>query len=175
MSVVTEFPVLQRPWKGYADRSLPVGMWIAQGTQLGDATGGTQAVLFIFKAEGQPLGARFYNVEQIEVHATVAVSSDAEMSIQNMDVIGSTGLVTRRYHLDLITDSVTNIALRPPGGWLPIFLGRPQLVGISSELAFSAPNTLNETFFATAQGYIWEPRSLLNDGGLRRPVDSLYG
>ena len=175
MSVVATFPVLQRPWRGYSDPGLPVGMWVAQGTILGDASGGTQAVLFNFKGEGDPLGGRFYNVEQIEAHSTTLSTASAELSLQSFDVIGSTGLVTRRIHFLLITDAITNASLQTDTIRLPIFLGRPQLIDIASEVAFSTVNQLNETFFATAQGYIWEPRSVLTEGGLRRPLDSLYG
>ena len=175
MSVVADFPLIQRPWKGYSDPGLPVGMWVAQGTILGDASGGSQAVIFTIKGEGQPLGARFYNVEQVECNFTDQGNFPAELSIQNMDVIGSTGLVTRRLHFDLLTDGVTNSGLQTNTIHVPIFLGRPQLIGIAAELVFATPNQLNETLFATAQGYIWEPRSLLTDGGLRRPLDSLYG
>ena len=175
MSVVADFPVIQRPWQGYIDPGLPVGMWIAQGTILGDASAGTQAVIFTFKGEGQPLGGRFYDVEQLEVHSTDPAGMPGEFSIQNMDVIGSTGLVTRRIHFDLASDGFTNTAMQTNAIRLPLFLGRPQLIGIAAEIAFSTPNQDLETFFATAQGYIWEPRSLLTDGGLRRPIDSLYG
>lgn len=176
MSVVANFPVLQRPWRGYADPGLPVGMWIAQGTVLGDATGGTQNVRFVFKTEGEPLGARFYNLEQLEVHSTLAGLAVGDLTLENFDIVGPTGLVNRRMHLAFESDGFTNASLKDGDGpKLPKFLGRPQLVGLPTQLQVTVNNTLNETLFFTGQGYIWEPRSLLEDGGLRRPLDSLYG
>lgn len=175
MTISAVFPVIQRPWKGYEDRGLPVGMWIAQGTTLGDASGGANNVIFVFKAEGEPLGARFYNIEQIEAHNTLPTNADAMLVIENFDIVGPTGLVNRRSHFNLLA-SVSDAALSAQEHTLlPIFLGRPQLVGLSSQIRLEGTNTLNETQFFTAQGYIWEPRSLLEDGGLRRPLDSLYG
>ncbi len=174
MSVVATVPVIQRPWRGYEDPGLPVGMWIAQGTILGDASAGSATIIFIFKPEGEPLGARFYNVEQIELHTTRNASVNGSLSPVNFDIISSTGLVNRQHHFDLESDNITDSALASALP-LPMFLGRPQLVDLEAQLLARIPNTLNETFFFTGQGYIWEPRSLLEDGGLRRPIDSLYG
>jgi len=175
MTVAATFPVIQRPWKGYEDRGLPVGMWIAQGTVLGDASGGSQNVIVVFKGEGDPLGARFYNIEQMEVHTTEFVAATGALSIENFDIVSSTGLVNRLIHIPLEDDAITSASLVTGDVRLPIFLGRPQLVDLSSQLVLRRANVLNETLFFTAQGYIWEPRSLLQDGGLRRPLDSLYG
>lgn len=175
MSVVAVFPVIQRPWKGYQDPGLPVGMWIAQGTVTGDMTGGSATVIFVFKGEGEPLGARFYNIEQLEFSSTEAGRANAGLRIFNFDVIGTTGLVTRSIHLEIETDDIADASLKSGQVRLPIFLGRPQLVDLEAQVLFRTNNTTIETIFATAQGYIWEPRSLLIDGGLRRPLDSLYG
>lgn len=175
MSVVADFPVIQRPWKGYADPGLPVGMWIAQGSILGDASGTAMSIIFVFKGEGEPLGGRYYNIEQLEVHTTDDVRNDGGLQIVNFDIVGSTGLITRTISLRLKGDDVTLSALEPGFMKFPIFLGRPQLVDLEAQVLIRTANDDGETFFATAQGYIWEPRSLLVDGGLRRPVDSLYG
>ncbi len=176
MSVQAVFPVLQRPWRGYADPGLPVGMWIAQGTVLGDASGTNQGVVFVFKEEGEPLGGRFYNLEQMEVHSTLASLSFAALVLENFDIISTTGLVNREYHLRLTSDGITTSSLQEyQSAVLPIFMGRPSLVGLQTQLRVRVANTLNETLFFTGQGYIWEPRSLLVDGGLRRPIDGLYG
>jgi len=176
VSVVAEFPVLQRPWRGYDSPGLPAGMWIAQGTALGDASGGTQSVGFVFKDEAVPLGGRFYNLEQLSVHATFGTITDMALVLLNFDIVGSTGLVNREHHLTLSTDGVTTASLVDMDGpRLPLFLGRPSLVGLNTVLRIRTSNLNNETVFFTCQGYIWEPRSLLEDGGLRRPLDSLYG
>lgn len=175
MTVTASFPVLQRPWRGYEDPGLPVGMWISQGTILGDVSGGNQVVNLVFKEEGAPLGARFYNIEQLEVHESNVSTRNAGLVMQSFDIIGQTGLVNREIHLELDVNASSNSALTGSAVRLPIFVGRPSLVGITSQLQFRTVNIDGDTFFVTAQGYIWEPRSLLNDGGLRRPLDGLYG
>jgi len=175
MSVSSVVFVHYRPWRGYQDPGLPTGMWVSQGTILGDAGGGTKTVIMRFKEEGLPLGGRFYNIEQLEIHDTDVGARNAVLRMVNFDILSATGLVNREVHLEMDSDGTTNVALSQSGPRLPIFVGRPTLVGVTSQLEFGTPNSDGETFFATAQGYIWEPRSLLEDGGLRRPLDSLYG
>jgi len=174
MTVAANFPVIQRPWAGYTDPGLPVGMWIAQGSLLGDASGGNQTIFFNFKGEGEPLGARFYNLEQVEVHSTRSVTQqNGTINLDNFDIVGSTGLINRRILVSIFAEGTTNSSMPPLR--LPIFVGRPQLVDLASDIALQMANVDLETIFFTGQGYIWEPRSLLMDGGLRRPLESLYG
>jgi len=176
VTINANFPVVQRPWKGYEDRGLPVGMWVAQGSVQGDASGGQMTVAFNFKGEGEALGARFYNLEQIEVHTTANSVANGGLVIENFDIVATTGLINRQKHLAIESDGTTDASLRDgEGPRLPIFLGRPQLVDLATDLRVAIPNALNEVLFFTGQEYIWEPRSLLTDGGLRRPLDSLYG
>jgi len=175
MSITAVFPVLQRPWKGYDDPGLPVGMWIAQGLVTGDASGGSQRINFTFKGEGEPLGARFYNLEQMEAHSTLATTFGSALVLEGFDIISAAGLINRRIAIELISDGITDAEMLTAGIRLPLFLGRPQLVDIASAIVYERNNVLNEATAFTAQGYIWEPRSLLQDGGLRRPLDSLYG
>lgn len=175
MSVVADFPVIQRPWAGYDDPGLPVGMWIAQGTVSGDMTGGDASVVFVFKPAGNPLGGRFYNIEQLEVHTTNASVNEGGLLFNNFEIVGTTGLVNRLTHLSLESDGITDAGLIPGDLQLPIFIGRPQLVDLEAAVQVRLANTTIEVLFATIQGYIWEPRSLLVAGGLRRPPDSLYG
>lgn len=175
MSVQAVFPVIQRPWKGYEDPGLPVGMWVAQGTVTGDMSGGSQDIFFVFKGEGEPLGARYYNLEQLEIHHTSPVNRQGSLHLNNFDIVGTTGLVNRQIHFNLLADNVTDSSLRTGDVRLPIFVGRPQLVDLEAQIQCRLNNITTEVLFCTGQGYIWEPRSLLTDGGLRRPLDSLYG
>jgi len=175
MAVTTNIDVHQRPWQGYDDPGLPVGMWIAQGTLLGTATGGAQDIGFVFKGEGDPLGARFFNIEQVEIHTTRVGTIEGSLILDNFDLVSATGLVNRRIHFTLISDGITDSSMRSDILPLPIFMGRPLLPDLTTELRAEIINTDGETLFFTGQGYIWEPRSLLAPGGLRRPLDSLYG
>lgn len=176
MTISVSFPIFPRPWQGYDDPGLPIGMWIGQGETLGDASGGNQNVSLIFKGEGELLGARFYNLEQVEAHSTNLTLAVGSLVLENFDVNGPTGLADRRLHLPFGSDGVTNSALIDGiGPRLPKFLGRPVVVDVITQIRLQVANVLNETVFFTAQGFIWLPRSLLEDGGLRRPVDSMYG
>lgn len=177
MTIVADAHVQQRTWRGYDDPGLPVGMFITQGTVLGDASGGRQLVIFTFKGEAEPASGRFYNLEQVEIHYTQVGSIAFALVATNWDIIGPTGLVNRQWGGSL-ADNNNNVTamttfLQLP---LPIFLGTAAPVSaLSAQLEVGVPNILAQTLLVTLQGYIWEPRSVMAEGGLRRPVDSLYG
>jgi len=59
---------------------------------------------------------------------------------------------------------------------LPLFLGSvAPVASLAATIEVGADNIDATSFTVTIQGYIWEPRSIQAPGGLRRPVDSLYG
>jgi len=59
---------------------------------------------------------------------------------------------------------------------LPLFLGGAAPVpALAAQVEVGTNNVNMATLLVTIQGYIWEPRSVQAEGGLRRPIDSLYG
>jgi len=166
-----------RPWRGYDDPGLPVGMWFAQGAVTGDASGGDMIVFFQFKGEGEAVSGRFFNLEQFNIFHSAIATKDAHMVINNFETLGPVGLVNRQFRMRL-QDNDNGVSAMDNAYYLPlpIFLGSvAPVASLSADLEFGIDNVDLTSFVATAQGYIWEPRSIQAPGGLRRPVDSLYG
>jgi len=177
MTVTALFTIKQRTWRGWDDPGLPVGAYIAAQTVAGDASGGNAVIFFEYALEGAPVSGFFYNVEQITAHTTDAATSTGSLRATNWESIGPTGLADRQWHLVLATDGATDAQLLYTDlPKFPIFLGQPQAVpALATSLEFRIPNVLNRVLLATVQGYIWHPRSVQVDGGLRRPIEALYG
>jgi len=180
MSVILDAAVVPRMWRGWDDPSYPVGAYIASSTLLGDATGGVMQINFPFKFEAAPADGRFYNIEQISAFATTSFSPPIEGFIRviSFETLASAVIGERQYRF-LIGQNLPAASAGfdfPP---MPLFLGQSSRLTAGS-IAFShlQIGTFNVDLTAWSvdiQGYIWEPRSILSDGGLKRPVDVLYG
>ncbi len=177
MTIFAETTVRQRLWRGWQDPGLPVGAYIASITVTGDASGGSEFIDFNFAGEGEPVSGRFYNIEQVSSHVAPAASAVGSMTAINWESVGPTGLADRVWLLSWITDGVTAGAMDSQHNpKIPVFLGQPQPIpDLASVVRFLTINVLNRVLFAQIQGYIWQPRSVSVDGGLRRPVEALYG
>lgn len=153
-------------------------MYIAQGLVTGDATGGNMLLIFNFKDEGSPASGRFYNIEQVEATQSEAIPDKTFfMRAFNWDIIGAAGLINRDWQA-LLTNTANNVVAMTTFQQfpLPIFLGiTAPVASLAAQLECGVVNVNITTLTVTVQGYIWEPRAVLSEGGLRRPVDSLYG
>jgi len=176
VSTEVTVPIVQRPWRGYDEPGLPVGMWVAQGTIIGDGSAGFTQVSFNFHTALQALSGRFFNLEQLEVHRNDDAAALGALTLVNFD-LAPIGVPNRVIQMSLSpTDSQTDAAaLDNVAVDLPLFLGRTIAAGLATQLIISGINVNAVSLNAMGQGYIWEPRSTLAPGGLRRPVDSLYG
>lgn len=180
MSIEGLTTITQRLWRGWDDPGLPVGAYIGAQDVTGDASGGVEFVTFRFLGEGAPLSGRYYNIEQITTHYAAAVSGAGSLVALNWDDVGASPLSDRNWAIAYQSDGIGAAGLAT-GGWatggrMPLFLGQPQsnpLVGTSVFIQIA--NVLGRVLSATIQGYIWEPRSAMVNGGLRRPVEALYG
>jgi len=152
-------------------------MWFAQNSVTGDASGGDMLVLFEFKGEGNPVSGRFFNLEQLNVFSSDITSQSGHYVFNNFETLGPVGLVNRQYRFVLIDNANGFSAL--DGSEMvqfPIFMGSAAPVAsLSADLEVGVDNIDLSSLVVTAQGYIWEPRSIQAEGGLRRPMDSLYG
>lgn len=178
MTVTAKLHVSQRPWRGYLDPGLPVGMYIASGTVLGDGSGGNEVIQFIFRGEGNSVTGRFYNIEQLEVMRASTVAQNGFLESFNFESVGATGLVNYERHLrvEVDEDNFGTALDQSTGPKMPLFLGSAQaLADLEAQVNVGFKNGLNITLAASIQGYIWEARSVMAEGGLRRPADSLYG
>jgi len=166
-----------RPWRGYDDPGLPVGMYLAQGAVTGDASGGDMIVFFEFKGEGEPISGRFFNLEQLNVFHSDTGAKVGHLVVNNFETLGPVGLVNRQYAFTLTNNnngvSAMDQRLYIP---LPFFMGSvAPVASLAAQVEVGVDNVDLSSLVATIQGYIWEPRSIQAPGGLRRPVDSLYG
>jgi len=167
VTVVGVTRVQQRPWRGYDDPGLPVGMYISQGTVLGDASGGSMQINIVFRNAGVAASGRFYNIEQLEIHVTSELgATEGFLTFNNFELVGATGLVNRTLRFILTNNAGATSALDfSEAPRLPIFLGiTSPVAGLATDVRVGIDNINTETLFATIQGYIWEPR-----------LDSLYG
>jgi len=178
MTVITTGPIVPRMWRGYDDPGLPVGAYIGHNLVVGDVTGGTAFVEFNFKQINEPATGRFYSLEQCNIFTTTTSFVNGSMAVRFFDRTGPFQISVRQYRFELKTDGISNAALRynedfPP---MPLFLGQStRLQNELSRVAFEIANINLVVFQVVIQGFIWEARSILAEGGLRRPLDTVYG
>lgn len=177
MTISVSDTIVPRPWRGYDDPGLPVGMYFAQNAVTGDMTGGDMIVFFLFKAEAEPVSGRFFNIEQINVFHSDTATKSAHVSANNWESVSPAGLVNRQWKLQLITNANDVAAMGHQLYFpLPLFLGQAAPVrDLECQVEVGVDNVTVSSLVVSIQGYIWEPRGMLAPGGLRRPVDSLYG
>lgn len=177
MSVVGESSIVPRAWRGFDDPSYPVGMYVANFVVIGDVTGGNMTVIFPFKEDGIPASGRLYNIEQISVFTSLNIDPPLQgfIRVLGFDSVGPFIIGERNYRFDILGGSsvISSGTNFPP---MPLFLGHTgRLEGTSSEIQIGTTNVVAVLLSADIQGYIWEPRSILAEGGLKRPADILYG
>jgi len=178
MSVGVTEPVVPRMWRGYDDPGLPVGNWIATGFVVGNGTGGVMTVDLLFKPEDQPSSGRFYNLEQFDIFRTNTITASGFLVLDNFEQLGSLTITTRQWRFELQDNGNGVGAIHYQEGFpkLPLFLGQSSRVAsLNSVMQVGVINVNIVVLTVVAQGYIWEPRSIMAPGGLRRPLDSLYG
>lgn len=176
MSVTEEVRIRNRPWRGYDDPGLPVGMWYAWVGVTGDASGGDRILRFEFEEEASPLTGRHYNIEQLETHQETAFTRTAAMFLLGCSQFIDGALQNRQYSLLIAANDNGDSALAS-GSMLPrpIFLGQRDDDAAAMAVQLHLANDDGSAFFARIEGYVWEARSVQAAGGLRRPVDALYG
>jgi len=178
MSVAATGGIIPRMWRGYDDPGLPVGAYIGNNVLIGDVTGGLNQIDFIFKREFAPADGRFYNIEQLNVFHTIATFVNGGLEVRNFETLGPFLIGAREWRFDLLDNGNANATISSyvAGIPLPLFIGQTsRLQSLDSVVSFTVPNINVVVHSVTIQGYIWEPRSILAPGGLRRPLDSLYG
>ncbi len=179
MSKSVDFRVDIRPYSGYSDPGLPIASWIAQGGTAGDASGGILFMNFLFQRDEDPQISELFNLEQIAADTSTAVQRVGMLRTLNMDVLSASRP---------LTDMTWRVFTQAVGGSIlfsnfdflnnnfnPLWLGAPNRVEGDSGLQFQWPNIDLLLYLCTLQGYMWGPRSVLAEGGPRRPVGNLFG
>lgn len=181
MAVSTTTEVSYRRFQGYSTPQYPTGYWYARQAQLGDATGGTQSVIFQFvPATATQLNSNMFSLEEISATASNNVTAYAGVVSHNLDSFGlPTGANAKGVWLYQVGTSTfpvigSSLFARDAAALVPWFLGSQRLTGMMTGLEFATPNVNLSLLTVYAQGYIWGPRSVLADGGPQRPPNRLY-
>jgi len=178
MTVITTSPIVPRMWRGYDDPGLPVGTYLGHALVVGDVTGGSAFLEFNYKQINEPASGRFFNIEQVNLFATLGISIQGGMAVRFFDRTGPFQVSVRQFTFELVPDDGINTTLNYHGSFppMPLFLGQStRLQNELSRVAFTINNINTVVFQAVIQGFIWEARSILSEGGLRRPPDAVYG
>lgn len=177
MSVIADSAIVPRMWRGFDDPSYPVGTYISNFVIIGDATGGNMQIQFPFKIEGAPATGLLYNIEQISAFVSVntGIPFEAFIRILAFEALGPFIIGDRSYRFDLQGgSSVLSMGTNFPP--MPLFLGASARLASSFSVVQIGTGNLNATILSIdIQGYVWEPRSILAEGGVKRPADNLYG
>lgn len=176
MSVELRAPIVPRMWRGYDDAGLPEGAYIGNTVSLGDVSGGTNSILFEFKRDSEAVSGRYYNLEQLNIFTTNTLTQLAFLQIRNFEQLGPFQIGQRDWTM-LLSSSPNSVSSMSFADTFPgLFLGQvSRVANIGSLLEIGVNNVNGVLVAATVQGYVWGARSNLAEGGLRRPVESLYG
>ncbi len=177
MTITVTDIITPRIWRGYDDPGLPVGMYISHQPVIGNLSGGQMQAVFVFKPIGRGATGRFFNIEQVDMRKDATTTVDVQMFTTNFDQEANLGIGTRIWKWEMSNDGVGNAAIdwdRFPR--LPLFLGQStRLATQQTSLTIGVANDDGVALGIVVQGFIWEARSVQAPGGLRRPVDSVYG
>jgi len=175
MAVQVNFRIDQLPWAGYEEPGLPTGAWIAQGTVTGQSVVGSMVIGILIQIASDPLSSRLYNIEQLMLSKTESLQETVNGRVNNMGhLVQDRPLARRQFSIPMLTAG-NSFTSSDPTLIRPIFLGAPSGANLECGVDFRIDDNPGVIFDVTVQGYIWEPRSLLAPGGLRRPVGSIYG
>lgn len=179
MSTLNTANIRQRLWRGYDDPGLPVGTWVGWVNVQHDASGGDASAILNLEPSSEPdlrLTGRFYNVEALEIFGTQGTNDTGELLIVNFSVLIDNAATNRAWTFNVFGNQGGNQALELLQQLSrPLFLGQARTPGIDASIRATIDNVDTEDHTLWAEGYIWEGRSTQSEGGLRRPVDSLYG
>jgi len=175
MSVSVDTQHFRRPFAGWEDPALPEAIWVASSSALGDGGGGVREIRVVLQAAGQARSGNMFSLEQLTLRETNLSGTNYLVETVNMDTVG--GLVGQAGYMQTLgltnlVDGSANVAQGKTAQ--PLFLGAPFAIGIAV-VAFRTDNITGQTFSVFAQGYIWGPRSILAEGGPRRPAGSIFG
>lgn len=178
MAVVSEESIRQRIWRGYDDPGLPMGAWFGWVQSTGDLSGGSNVAALVIEPEGQPLTGNFYNLEALEVTTSedLSVIGQAALTIINLSGEMAGAFFNREWTVELRGNTRLNAAM-PIAALLarPLFLGQSDQAQVPTQMQLTTANVDGEVVVMRAEGFIWGARATQAPGGLRRPIEALYG
>jgi len=177
VTVSNEFRVEVRPYSGHVEPWLPTGSYIAEGGSIGDASGGSVFMNFLFAKEPDPRQSEMYNIEQMAMDVTpIGGVVRALFRTLQMDNLAPTRIASpQKWQVELGTDLVDEHALNLSFlAGLPLWLGAPS-AATDCGVRFEFDNLDGTLYAVTIQGFIWGPRSVLAPGGPQRPLGGRFG
>lgn len=175
MSVVASQEIRRRIWRGYDDPGLPVAVWQGRVTVTGDASGGSATLQIELWPEAQPGAGHFFNLEALEMTDSQG-GGDFQLLFINFGMAIAGAFANREWTIPMTFNQGNNGAIAINDQLAkPIFLGQPSIPAGRAALSVLATNDDGTVYDFYAEGYVWEPRSVQAQGGLRRPVGSLWG
>jgi len=176
MSVTSTVDIGRRRWNGWLDPAFPIAYWAVQEAVTGDASGGVITVNFRFSLGGGPHSTLMYSLEQFFVRDTSGVIIQYALRTINLDDMpGGTSIWETSF--ESMANDNNDAAIQPRDllGLRKIFLGRTSDPTAASSLTLNLYNGNGNVCSTSAQGYIWDGRSVLANGGPQRPPSGLYG
>lgn len=177
MAVTADFRLTFLPFR-QGGGPLPAGIWTAQGSVVGDASGGDAFVNFNVVELTEPFTALMLTVEQIEL-------TDDDSGNTKSVLLEATGFEEHD------PDANRNVLFHfrqsagPTGATAmfsedtlkkPIFLGRcDRTSGQDSRIRLIWNNVTTIRFRAALFGYFWTPEAMNSQGGPVRPLGTLFG
>jgi len=173
-----------RGWSGFAEPSLPIGIWTAAATVLGDASGGSRTGTVVFKTDNTPPVARLWNLEQFDAFDEDATPLAGDLIWNGWDLLpgatsegsgvhGGVGIGVAFQASPIAGAVVSSLSLALYGA-LPILLGVPAATVSSTTLQFRVANSDGLNLRMRFQGYVWSNRAFQVPGGPQRPATSLW-
>ena len=175
MSVALTDIIRLRPYAGYVDPGLPMGIWAGFIALTGNGTGGTRLMQILFSVGGgRSGGGNLFSLEQIFINDTDNNAKTVDIDCINMDRVANTEPF-RNSWVYALGAGVGSRAIRRLESTIatPYFMGIPN-PGTQGSLDVKMANVDLAVARVEAQGYWWSPRSLNVDGGPRRPAMGLY-
>lgn len=176
MSVTERSFIRRRRFTGFMDPRFPIGFWWGAGESTGDGSGGFLRHALDF-AGVSIRDAQLYSLEQIDqLRSSSTSAGDFEILTDGFDDLDRTGT-----DWDMVVQAIQPGssaillgATRDLSALRGYFLGNPAISSPPANLSVAVTNVNLATLRIRAQGYIWDPRSILADGGPQRPPTGLY-
>lgn len=176
MSVTERSFIRRRRYVGYSDPRYPIGFWWGGGESTGDGSGNFLRHALDFAGVGVR-DAQLYSLEQIDqLRSSSTSGGDFEILTDGFDDLDGAGR-----DWDMVVQAIqpgsSAVLLgvtRDLDALRGYFLGNPSTGSPPANLSAAMTNVNLATLRFKAQGYIWDPRSILVDGGPQRPPTGLY-
>lgn len=173
MSIASVASIETLPVSGWDDPGLPIAIWRASLTSVGDASGGLLVAQFNLKAALVQPG-NFFSLEELVCINSDVTDDPTDLGLDGMEGWAPSNVIRHwaipQIDVDSATDLLTPISPRPS-----LFLGRGASDSSAGTLTFTLGNADGKTLDVAVSGYMWSARSTSQSfGGYRRPTDGMF-